>query len=73
MGNASNIKKCFYFESNDIQMMNPQEVSELRHQNNNIMVDRFNEGDVRPIPNPIQKFEQTFEHFRRFYFNVLLI
>jgi hypothetical protein len=67
------IKKSFYFESNDIRMMNPQEVSELRRQSNNIMVDHFNEGDVRPIPNPVQKFEQAFEHFRRFYFNVLLI
>lgn len=67
------IKKCFYFESNDIRMMNPQEVSQFRLQNNNIMVSHFNEGDVRPIPNPIQKFQQAFEHFRRFYFNFLFI
>jgi hypothetical protein len=67
------IKKSFYFESNDIRMMNPQEVSQFRLQNNNIMVDHFNEGDVRPIPNPIQKFEQAFEHFRRFYLYVLFI
>ncbi|XP_013776933.1 probable ATP-dependent RNA helicase DDX43 [Limulus polyphemus] len=35
----------------------------LRYENNNIVVSKLDENDNRPIPNPVWKFEQGFEHF----------
>ncbi|XP_029730158.2 probable ATP-dependent RNA helicase DDX43 [Aedes albopictus] len=58
--------KNFYNELPEVANMTPEEVSEFRAENNNIVVDRtFKDADKpsAPIPNPVQTFEQAFREY----------
>ncbi|EAT37615.1 AAEL010402-PA [Aedes aegypti] len=58
--------KNFYNELPEVANMTPEEVSEFRCANNNIVVDRtFKDADKpsAPIPNPVQTFEQAFHEY----------
>lgn len=57
------IRKNFYFENPEIAALPSIEVASIRLESNNVMVSHFDEKDRRVIPNPIQTFEQAFEHF----------
>ncbi|CAG2104635.1 unnamed protein product [Medioppia subpectinata] len=57
------ISKQFYFENSDVRAMSAEFVDKFRAESNNIIVSHFNEGDTRVIPNPVQHFNQAFEHF----------
>ncbi|XP_066995104.1 probable ATP-dependent RNA helicase DDX43 isoform X2 [Anabrus simplex] len=57
------LDKDFYVEDPDVADMNPEEVSQFRKANNNIVVSHtFGEG-TEPIPNPIRTFEQCFSTY----------
>ena len=60
--------KEFYIEDQEVAMMSHEEADEIRLQNNNIVVnDLSDSGETkRPTPNPCIKFEQAFEHYRKF-------
>ncbi|XP_060091975.1 probable ATP-dependent RNA helicase DDX43 isoform X1 [Heteronotia binoei] len=57
------IEKRFYKESTRIACMSQDEVDRWRKENNNITCDDLKDGEKRPIPNPICKFEDAFKHY----------
>ncbi|XP_038603904.1 probable ATP-dependent RNA helicase DDX43 [Tachyglossus aculeatus] len=57
------IKKDFYVESKRTHSMSQKEINNWREKNNNIMCDDLKDGEKRPIPNPICKFEDAFQHY----------
>jgi len=56
------IKKNFYIEDAGVANMDPEEVSEIREQNNNIMVSCEEDSEVH-IPNPVRSFDEGFLHY----------
>ncbi|NXI60821.1 DDX43 helicase, partial [Chloroceryle aenea] len=54
------IEKNFYKESSRTASMSPEEV-ELWRKENNIICEDLKDGEKRCIPNPVCKFEDTFE------------
>ncbi|KAL5022397.1 hypothetical protein ScPMuIL_001552, partial [Solemya velum] len=57
------IIKNFYIEDRAVANMYPEEIEELRRQNNDIQVTNLSEDGSGRIPNPVQTFEQAFQHF----------
>ncbi|XP_065891815.1 probable ATP-dependent RNA helicase DDX53 isoform X2 [Dysidea avara] len=56
------VKKNFYFEDPQVSQLTPQEVSQIRADNNNITVADLSSLN-RPIPNPVRTFEEAFKHY----------
>uniref|UniRef100_F7B3B7 RNA helicase n=2 Tax=Ornithorhynchus anatinus TaxID=9258 RepID=F7B3B7_ORNAN len=61
--NLPPIKKDFYIESKRTHSMSQKEINNWREKNNNIMCDDLKDGEKRPIPNPICRFEDAFQHY----------
>uniref|UniRef100_A0A8C3YC11 RNA helicase n=1 Tax=Catagonus wagneri TaxID=51154 RepID=A0A8C3YC11_9CETA len=64
------IKKNFYVESKAISSMSQVQVDVWRKENFNIMCDDLKDGEKRPIPNPICKFEDAFGHYPELMKNI---
>lgn len=59
--------KEFYIEAPEVAMMSKEEADQIRLQNNNITVNDLTDSEnKRPTPNPCIKFEQAFEHYRKY-------
>ena len=56
------IKKNFYIEDAGVANMDPEEVAEIREQNNKIMVSCDEDSEVH-IPNPVRSFDEGFLHY----------
>jgi len=56
------IKKNFYIEHADVSNMDPEEVADIREQNNKIMVSCDEDKEVH-IPNPVRSFDEGFMHY----------
>ena len=50
-------------ESKATRSLSQVQVDTWRKENFNIMCDDLKDGEKRPIPNPICKFEDTFQHY----------
>lgn len=57
------IVKNFYKELDEVQYMSREEVARFRLDNNNIVVTSLEEGDERPISNPVITFEHAFSEY----------
>lgn len=58
------MKKEFYIEDPEVASMTPEEADNFRKEQNNIVVSRIeSDKSNKPIPNPIQTFEQAFRHY----------
>jgi ATP-dependent RNA helicase DDX43 len=58
------IIKEFYFEHPEVTAMTDEEVENFRIENNNIVVERtFKTENSKPVPKPIQTFEQAFHKY----------
>lgn len=76
MHQTSHVVECpelikeFYIEDPEVTMMSHEEADEIRKQSNNIVVNDLQDGEnKRPAPNPCVKFEQAFDHYRKFLCN----
>ncbi|VVC99741.1 probable ATP-dependent RNA helicase DDX43 [Leptidea sinapis] len=63
--NLPPIVKDFYQEDPEITAMTPSQVAQWRKVNNDIQVKRTfdDKPDLRPIPNPVLKFEHAFRNY----------
>ncbi|XP_029425728.1 probable ATP-dependent RNA helicase DDX43 isoform X2 [Nannospalax galili] len=57
------IKKNFYMESATTSSMSQVQIDNWRKENFNITCDDLKDGEKRPIPNPICKFEDAFQSY----------
>ncbi|EDL26392.1 mCG15236 [Mus musculus] len=57
------IKKNFYIESATTSSMSQVQIDNWRKENFNITCDDLKDGEKRPIPNPICKFEDAFQSY----------
>lgn len=57
------IKKNFYIEDPEVSNLEPEEVSEIRLVNNNIMVQNFSDSCEIVISNPVRTFTEAFAHY----------
>ncbi|XP_054708591.1 probable ATP-dependent RNA helicase DDX43 [Uloborus diversus] len=57
------IKKDFYLESPEIAALSSIQVAKIRAENNSTSVVAVESEDNRPIPNPVQTFEQAFKEY----------
>lgn len=57
------IKKNFYIESATTSSMSQVQIDNWRKENFNITCDDLKDGEKRPIPNPICKFEDAFHSY----------
>ncbi|XP_057624583.1 probable ATP-dependent RNA helicase DDX43 [Chionomys nivalis] len=57
------IKKNFYIESATTSSMSKVQIDNWRKENFNITCDDLKDGEKRPIPNPICKFEDAFQSY----------
>lgn len=59
------IVKDFYIEDPEVQKTPPEVVARWRKENNDIQVKRTfdDKPGLQPIPNPVQTFEQAFQHY----------
>ncbi|XP_028676200.2 probable ATP-dependent RNA helicase DDX43 [Erpetoichthys calabaricus] len=64
------IKKHFYVEATSVTNLTPDEVTVWRKENNNIIVDDLKEDEKRPIPNPVQTFEEAFQQYPEIMKNI---
>lgn len=57
--------KSFYQEHPEVAAMSPEEVSNFRSENNNIVVTRTfaDKTNAKHIPNPVRTFEQAFHNY----------
>ncbi|XP_021063478.1 probable ATP-dependent RNA helicase DDX43 [Mus pahari] len=57
------IKKNFYIESATTSSMSQVQIDNWRKENFNVTCDDLKDGEKRPIPNPICKFEDAFQSY----------
>ncbi|XP_021379022.1 probable ATP-dependent RNA helicase DDX53 [Mizuhopecten yessoensis] len=57
------LHKEFYIEDPDVANMYPEDVKKFRKDNNNIIVMDLSKDGDRRVPNPVQTFEQAFQHY----------
>ncbi|XP_066446585.1 probable ATP-dependent RNA helicase DDX43 [Eleutherodactylus coqui] len=57
------IQKAFYKEAQSVASMTEEEVKDWRNINNNIICNDLQEGQKRPIPNPVRSFNDAFQPF----------
>uniref|UniRef100_A0A8C4XF51 RNA helicase n=1 Tax=Erpetoichthys calabaricus TaxID=27687 RepID=A0A8C4XF51_ERPCA len=62
--------KHFYVEATSVTNLTPDEVTVWRKENNNIIVDDLKEDEKRPIPNPVQTFEEAFQQYPEIMKNI---
>ncbi|XP_067877315.1 probable ATP-dependent RNA helicase DDX43 isoform X2 [Heterodontus francisci] len=66
----SPIKKNFYIEAETVVNMTPEEVTNWRKLNNNIICEDMIESKKRQIPNPVCTFMEAFQHYPEIMANI---
>ncbi|XP_072354663.1 probable ATP-dependent RNA helicase DDX43 [Scyliorhinus torazame] len=66
----SPIKKNFYIEAETVVNMTPEEVTDWRKLNNNIICEDMIESKKRHIPNPVRTFMEAFQHYPEIMANI---